>query len=117
MNFDYKKQGKAYSKTIKGVVNDMYCGQRKGSKDNGFPMPAYTRKELFEWCNNQTRFHVLYIHWVNGGFRTGDKPSVDRINHLKPYTMDNIQIMSCWENQSKASTETRYLKLKAQSLN
>ena len=92
---EYDKQ---YRRTKKGLVSAIYSHQRRSSEKRGHPMPTYTNKELKEWLYSQKKFHELYDNWKSSGFNKWLKPSVDRIDDYKPYTLDNIQIVTWRDN-------------------
>jgi len=96
-----------YRKTKKGIVTRIYSTQIEKSKRRGHRPPEYTKKELTEWLYSQPRFHELYSEWVNSGYLTELKPSVDRREHKIHYCMTNIQLMTWRENNLKGIEESR----------
>ena len=90
-----------YDKTKKGVITKLYSHQRSKCKSRGFDMPAYTKEEFGWWIMNQDIFHILFEYWENTGHTKNMKPSVDRINNHKGYTLDNIQLMTFQDNRRK----------------
>jgi len=50
---------------------------------------------------NKLEFNLLYAYWTANNCLKDYKPSIDRINSFKPYSFDNIQIMTAKENQLK----------------
>lgn len=62
-------------------------------------MPSYSRNELKEWIFNQAKFYKLYHDWVQSGFVSDLRPSIDRINNEKGYSFDNIQLVTWKENR------------------
>ncbi len=91
-----------YKKTKHGVIMSFFHGQlgRMRRKENRYI--DYTFNELQEWCLSQSLFHILYNRWVESNYDEWMKPSVDRIDDYKWYSIDNIQLMTWAENNSKA---------------
>ena len=95
-----------YDKTEKGVIKRIYADQRTSSVKRNHPMPSYTKDELREWLYSN-RFKELYDTWVKLGYSKGDKPSVDRLNSLLPYTIDNIKLDTWNENMNHQLQDIR----------
>jgi hypothetical protein len=87
----------SYDKTEKGVIRVIYKTQKLHSKDRGHPLPAYSKKELAEWMY-KNGFKELYNNWVKNGYDNKLKPSIDRLDDNKPYTFDNIRLVTWQEN-------------------
>lgn len=96
---DTKKRGwrKDYL-TDKGVIRTIYKSQTLHSKRRGHEKPEYTKKQLSEWLYSNG-FEDIFSKWERGGYTKKQKPSVDRINDFKPYTLDNI-ILTTWEQNA-----------------
>ena len=102
-----------YYKSKKGVITVFYSTQRKSSKERGHPMPNYSNKDLQDWLYNDWLFNLLYDNWVNCDYIKDIKPSLDRLDDTKPYSFDNIQLMTWGDNLSKSSKDKSSGKLKA----
>jgi hypothetical protein len=50
---------------------------------------------------SRDNFKDMHTKWIESNMESSLKPSVDRINPLKPYTKDNIQLMTWGENDRK----------------
>lgn len=98
---DLKRSQQKYFRSKEGVTNVLYCGHRRSSKERGHPVPPYNLSELREWCYSQRKFHRLYDRWVTSGYLTEKKPSIDRIDSIKSYTFDNMQLLTYYENNCK----------------
>lgn len=85
----------------------MYAKQLERSRLKGFPMPDYSLNWLHDRFLNDTKFKRLYVEWVKSGYDKWKKPSIDRINRLKPYTKDNIQLLSWADNRAKENNERK----------
>jgi hypothetical protein len=73
----------------------------KGRRDVLFPL-----EELHEFamCN---KFNRLFIEWEKSGHKKEYKPSIDRINSKKGYSIDNIHWLTWGENRYKQTMERR----------
>lgn len=70
-------------------------------------MPGYSLNWLHDRFLEDTKFNRLFDEWVKSKYDKYKKPSIDRINHNKPYTKENIQIMSWGDNRYKQRMERR----------
>lgn len=102
-----EKGNKKYLRTKRGMITQIYNSQVKSSKDRGYDLPTYTSKELYDWFFLQDNFNKVYEGWVNSGYHTDFKPSIDRINDYVSYTIENIQLMTWKENRDKAHSDSR----------
>ena len=98
---------KRYRRTKGGWIARAYGNQTSGSKRRGLEYPKYSSSEFKEWVLKQPNFDKLFVDWVASDFDRKLCPSVDRIDHKKPYQLDNIQLMTVSENASKGMKETR----------
>lgn len=89
-------------KTKKQVIFTIYSSQLDSSKKRGHPAPSYDKYWLYYWCMENPNFHALFDLWVNKDYDIKWKPSVDRILDDKPYTKENIQIMTFNSNRAKS---------------
>ena len=95
-----------YQRTKKGLITKIYATQRSSSKKRGDKLPDYTKKELQEWILSQPNFETLYNNWAESGYNKDLKPSCDRLDDYKPYTLDNIRLVT-WEVNVKKGYEDR----------
>ena len=102
------KKGFDYHRTYKGVTWRTYSSQKCSAKTRNHHPPTYTLHHLQDWCFSQPIFYKLYNNWVKSGYQRKMKPSVDRIDCLKSYTLDNIQLMTFHENMVKGRKEWRH---------
>ena len=79
----------------------MYNRQKQSSILRGHPLPDYDALWLTEWLMSRDNFKDMHTKWIESNMKSDLKPSVDRINPLKPYTKDNIQLMTWGENEKK----------------
>ena len=74
-------------------------------------MPSYSKKELYEWLTSSELFMELFTIWGDNGYNRMDAPSVDRLDDSRPYSMDNIQVMSFRDNNKKSHNDRKSGKL------
>ena len=98
---------KEYRKTKKGILQRIYSNQRRNSRARNYQYPNYTLDELREWCFNQKKFHVLHNIWRKSEYNRWFAPSCDRIDDYKPYTLDNLQLMTWKENADKGHVDRK----------
>lgn len=93
-----KKVGNAYDFSEKGVFRVIYKNQKRHQKLRGHGDMPYTKQELVVWCK-ENGFNGLYSEWVESGHLKDLKPSVDRLDDLKGYSLDNIRLVTWKENR------------------
>ena len=91
-------KGSNYDNTEKGVIRVLYKTQVRNSKVRKMELPAYTKQEFKEWLY-KNNFKSLYDNWVNSGFDKNKKPSADRLDDFKPYSFENIRLVTWGENK------------------
>ena len=96
-----------YRHSKEGIVNKIYNHQIETSKQRKHQLPSYTKDELQEWLFNQPNFDKLYNNWVESGYDKWLKPSTDRKDDYKSYTIDNIQLMTWKENFNKGHNDRK----------
>ena len=79
----------------------VWMSQRHVSEKRGHQPPAYTKQELGEWIKSQPNFQELFDKYIESGFDSWLKPSVDRLDDNKGYSFDNIQLITWKENHDK----------------
>ena len=97
---NHKRVGNAYDVTEHGVIRVIYKTQVRNSKTRGHKPPSYTKAELKDWLYGQG-YKQIYSAWVDSGMKKDLKPSVDRIDDFKPYSMTNIRLTTWFENRHK----------------
>ena len=96
---------RAYYHSIEGVIQTIFDSQKLSCKTRGHPMPEYSKQELTTWLLNQEKFKELYSAWVASGYNSRSKPSVDRIDDFKTYSLSNIQLVTFRENEAKGHSD------------
>lgn len=69
-----------------------------------------TKDEFMALASEDANLPALFKDWVDSGRRQRLAPSVDRIDHTKGYTIDNIQFITCGANSSKGQFESRHIR-------
>lgn len=93
-----------WRQTFKGLTANMYAKIRERSKRNNRPNDEFTLSEFRTWLE-QTHIHRLYGRWKRSGYQTDRRPSVDRIDPLRGYSFDNMQVITAKENRKKGDEE------------
>ena len=93
-----------YRKTKKGVLTNTYQHQKSRRK------VFYTLKELHDKFLDDKQFDRIYKEWVKRGYDKQFKPSIDRIDCLKDYTLKNIHILTWAENRYKQRFEFKRIR-------
>jgi len=86
--------GSKYDFSEIGVIRVIYKTQRRHNKLRGHGDMPYTKSDLSVWLYSNG-FKVMYDLWVKSGWANGEKPSVDRLDDFKGYSMQNIRL-STW---------------------
>ena len=93
-----QRVGNQYDISIKGVFRVIYKSQKRNQKLRGHGEMPYTKDELISWCMDNN-FNDIYNKWVESGHDKELKPSVDRIDDFKGYSMDNIRLGTWRQNR------------------
>ncbi|MCK5133648.1 MAG: hypothetical protein KAR40_16025 [Candidatus Sabulitectum sp.] len=96
-----------HKKSKKGVITTIYNSQIESSKRRQDKPPTYTKEEFHKWLTNDFVFNLTYKNWVNCGYKKEMKPSVDRLDDLRGYSFDNIQITTWGENNAKGHMDRK----------
>lgn len=92
---------KAYRRTFNGLITEIYSQQKKSCKIRKMEKPNFTKKELYNWCKNDSNFMFLYEEWVKSDFFIDKRPTTDRKDDMESYTFENIQALTYRENVNK----------------
>lgn len=93
--------------TPDAAVRVIYNSQHTHSAGRGHPPPNYSIDDLKHWIDAQPHAAQLWAAYEASGFASEKKLSVDRRDPQKPYTLDNLQLMSWEENKAKGYREKR----------
>lgn len=89
----------------------VYQNQKQSSKRRGHPIPNYTLDELIKWLKLQPNLTTLWAGYQASGHHRNFAPSLDRLDDTKPYTLNNLQLITAHENNKKAGLHIREGKL------
>lgn len=98
--YDVSTNSNNYDRTEKGVIRVIYKTQKSNSKKRGHEKPSYTKKDLSYWLYSNG-FKKIYDDWVKSGYEKNKKPSVDRIDDFKGYSLSNIKICTWGDNMMR----------------
>ena len=87
--------------TLEGKLIYLYKHQVKSSKQRGHSNPEYTQQEFINKYVNDPLYTSLFLNWVKHNYDTYLAPSLDRMDEIKGYSFDNIQLMTWGENCAK----------------
>jgi len=99
-------------RTKKGLVGEIYSGQKHKSKERGHIPPSYTLYGLRQWFKSNAAANALYDAWVLSDYAKNLRPSVDRLDDSKGYSLDNIQLMTWGENMAKSHADVKSGRMK-----
>ena len=102
---DCKECRKRFLRSERGLCKKLLSNQKAKSRKRGHPPPAYTEEQLFQWMLGQPNFQKLYAAWVDNGFITPLKPSIDRLDDYQPYTLNNIKLITTEDNINRYFTD------------
>lgn len=95
---------KGMKESLHVLMVDRYHKQVYNSKQRNHPVPSYSLEEFILWVDNQGNASQLYDNWKSSNYLKSLAPSVDRINSLLPYTLDNLRLTT-WQINNKNNHE------------
>ena len=98
------KVGSSYDFSEKGIFRVIYKTQKRNQKLRGHGDMPYSKDDLIEWCRNNG-FDQLFEAWKLSGNKNNLKPSVDRIDDFKGYSLDNIQLGTWRDNRDHQASD------------
>lgn len=87
-------------RTFEGAIKRIYYGQVSRSKTRNHLAPSYSFKELRDWLI-VNGFSKLYEEWAKSKYDRYSRPSCDRINNNKGYSLDNIELTTWGVNDQR----------------
>ena len=98
-----KKATDKFRKTKRGVLCNIYNGQKERR-----PVLYYLEDLISKFIDDK-KFNRLFNEWVKSGYVKNRKPSIDRINFKKDYTIDNIEVKTWEDNRYKQRMEIKLI--------
>jgi len=98
---------KEYRRTKKGLAYKIYSQQKKSSIKRNHKQPNYSKEEFYNWITNKDNFIELYSKYVESGYNRYLIPSADRIDDYKPYTLDNLNLVTWGENELRSFNDRK----------
>jgi hypothetical protein len=95
------ERNRLYRRTLSGHLHKIYNNQKRSSIQRGHSQPTYTFDELKEWFISQPNWEDLWLKWENSNYTTQLAPSIDRLDESKGYSLDNIRLVTWYENCKK----------------
>ena len=96
-----------YRRSKIGKIRHLYTSQIHNSKVRNHSLPNYSYEELFIWITTKTNFNQLYDDWAKADFNKQLSPSCDRLDDFKPYTLNNLRMVTWKENKTKQNTDKK----------
>jgi len=93
-----------YRRTIKGILTNTYQHQKLRHE------VEYSLKELHDRYITDKKMIRLHKEWVNSGYNKQMKPSLDRIDCFKHYSLENLNLMTWAENRYKQRMEFKRIR-------
>lgn len=94
-----------WQRTLILFLRKMYLGQIHRSINRGHKLPNYTINEFFVRFIKDKKFIRTYKNWVTSNYKHDLVPSFDRINSSKPYTFDNVRLLTWQQNRKNHAVE------------
>lgn len=92
-----------YNKSTPALLcKKIYNTQISNSVLRNHPLPTYTLSELTAWVTTQPNFADMYLAWQEAKYPKDLAPSTDRMDDNKPYSLDNLQLLTWTANRAKA---------------
>lgn len=101
---------KKYEKTRKGFLMRLYRNMK--SRISGIQKEKYhlyknksilDRDVFYSWAESSLKFHELFSNWELSGYERKLTPSVDRVNSLIGYEIENMEWVTHSENSRRGS--------------
>ena len=101
----HKRYKEEWKKTTKGLICDIYCSQKSHSMERKYDLPDYTMEQLYVFMTTDVNFKNLFKQWELSNFNKWKRPSIDRLDDYKPYTLCNIRLVTWKENHKKGCVD------------
>lgn len=102
---------------LAAIFNAQIQRSKKNKNHKKLHSVHYDKEYFINRFINDNKYIDLHKKWVQSNYDKKLTPSIDRINHLKEYEKDNIQMITWIENIEKAKKEGRTSKKVTMSKN
>lgn len=103
------ERSKNHAKTPLGWLTRTYSHHKHRTKIKFNIDIQYTKDELKQWAFSHPKWKTTYLRWKDSLYEKELAPSIDRIDCTRPYSVDNIQLVTWRENNLKGAIENRTL--------
>ena len=101
-----KERYRTHGRTFSGVVEQIYKSMRDSSRKRKMTPPDFSLEELFIWFLEQKNANFIFLNWRISCYSKWMKPSCDRIDDYKSYSLDNLKL-GTWLDNSKNGNNAR----------
>jgi len=98
------EQARERNRTRIGMIKNIYLAMVSTSKLRGFEPVSFSLNDLDEWFNSKSNADALYDRWVANNYDRNTRPAIFRRDYTKPYTIDNLVLMSLAANYKRSAT-------------
>lgn len=91
-----KKNPHYFLLTAYGNMRNRVLGKSKPHLYKG--LPILSRQEFLYWAKEDITFCILFNYWKENGYKLKDRPSINRVDTRKGYTLDNVEWITHSEN-------------------
>lgn len=103
----YTGTTRSYYLTIGGRIKYLFDKMKYRSKKHnengriGFEVISYSKDDFEKHLLKNTNYKKVYEKWIENGMKYKDTPTIDRIDNLKGYQLENVQCLSFADNRMK----------------
>lgn len=106
VNKNSARVGTKYDFSEKGVIRVLYKTQKKHQKGRGHGKLPYSKEEFTKWLYS-SGYKEMYDAWILSGNNKDLKPSVDRVDSLRGYSFDNMELVTWAINRERQAEDIR----------
>ena len=96
-----EKNRKEYYRTKEWLIKRMRKDQVSRCRKVWMDPVEYSKEEFRDRVLSQPHYNALYKDWVKSWYNIDSRPSIDRLDDYKTYSLDNIQLITRKENNEK----------------
>ena len=103
-------------RTYEGVARQIYREQKRSCKKRPKTLPTYSETQFVSWFKTQPNSKAIYNTWVANNYAKDFRPSADRLDNTKSYTLGNLELVTWKENCSRGYRDVRNGSIQAQHI-